>query len=289
MPAAEVDIDESLVRSLLAEQRPDLADRHLVFLAFGWDNVSVLLEPDLVARLPRREVAVDLIRNEARWLPILAPRLSLPVPVPVYVGSPGSGYPWMWSISNLVPGTSVATAPTLDLVAIANQLGEFLRELHRTAPSDAPENPYRGGALAERDGPTRDRLEMLASQVDRAGLERAWQTSVAAPVASERLWLHGDLHPHNLLQVDGRLSGVVDFGDITSGDPATDLAIGWSLFDSGTRPTLWEAYGGLEGATELRARGWAIALGCAYLAHSNDNPTMAAVGRHTLDEVLSDV
>jgi len=32
------------------------------------------------------------------------------------------------------------------------------------------------------------------------------------------LWLHGDLHPGNVLVSDGCLSGVIDFGDLTSGD-----------------------------------------------------------------------
>jgi aminoglycoside phosphotransferase (APT) family kinase protein len=39
------------------------------------------------------------------------------------------------------------------------------------------------------------------------------------------VWLDGDLHPGNMLVIGGRLSGVIDFGDLTSGDPATDLAL----------------------------------------------------------------
>ena len=38
MPAAEVDVDEPLVRALLAEQHPDLADRTVAVVANGWDN-----------------------------------------------------------------------------------------------------------------------------------------------------------------------------------------------------------------------------------------------------------
>ena len=48
------------------------------------------------------------------------------------------------------------------------------------------------------------------------------------------VWIHGDLHPGNLLVRDGRLSGVLDFGDVTAGDPATDLSVGWMLL-SGLR------------------------------------------------------
>lgn len=69
MPPAEVDVSLGLVRRLIAGQMPDLADRPLRMLAHGWDNVMVGLGDDLVARLPRRAVAVDLLLHEQRWLP----------------------------------------------------------------------------------------------------------------------------------------------------------------------------------------------------------------------------
>jgi aminoglycoside phosphotransferase (APT) family kinase protein len=37
--------------------------------------------------------------------------------------------------------------------------------------------------------------------------------------------MHGDLHPANVLVNDGQVSGVIDFGDITAGDPAGDLSV----------------------------------------------------------------
>src|SRR4051812_13779060 len=69
MPAAEVDVDETLVRRLLAEQCPDLAGRPLRLAAFGWDNVVYRLGDDLGVRLPRRQIAAVLIEHEQRWLP----------------------------------------------------------------------------------------------------------------------------------------------------------------------------------------------------------------------------
>ena len=97
MPAAELDVDEALVRALLEEQHPDLAGLPLRLVANGWDNVLFRLGDDLVVRLPRRELAVPLVEHEQRWLPELAPRLPLPIPAPVRVGRPGAGYPWPWA------------------------------------------------------------------------------------------------------------------------------------------------------------------------------------------------
>src|ERR1700733_2391481 len=83
MPAAEVDVDGVLVRTLIADQHPDLAGRELTLMANGWDNVMFRLGGDLVVRLPRRALAAELVKNEQKWLPLLAPRLPLPIPVPV--------------------------------------------------------------------------------------------------------------------------------------------------------------------------------------------------------------
>ena len=68
-PAAELIIDEPLVRSLLAEQQPSLADLPIRIIGNGWDNVVVQLGADLSVRLPRREAAAQLVLNEQRWLP----------------------------------------------------------------------------------------------------------------------------------------------------------------------------------------------------------------------------
>jgi hypothetical protein len=38
--------------------------------------------------------------------------------------------------------------------------------------------------------------------------------------------------------------------------------------------------------TWARARGWALALSLAFLAHSADNPLIAAIGRRTIGAVL---
>lgn len=289
-PAAEVDVDLPLVRDLLAEQRPDLADRPLALLAEGWDNVLVAVGDDLVARLPRRTAAAALVDHEQRWLPELAPRLPLPVPVPVHLGAPTATYPWAWSIVPWVPGRSALDEPPADPEAAAEALGAFLAALHRPAPADAPPNPYRGVPLAERAETDGERLDRLAGVVDAPALRAVWDDALAVPGwEGPPVWLHGDLHPGNLVVDAGRLAAVIDFGDITSGDPATDLAVAWGLLPPPARRVLRRAAGyGDDDRTWARARGWALVLGVAYLAHSADAPAYGTLGHRMLDAVLAD-
>src|SRR5215469_807569 len=111
MPAAEVDISADLVRRLLADQQPDLAHLPVEVMTHGWDNVMCRIGDDLVARLPRRAMALNCLLNEQRWLPVLAPYLPLLVPAPVRAGQPGLGYPWPWSIVPFLPGRAAAQNP----------------------------------------------------------------------------------------------------------------------------------------------------------------------------------
>jgi aminoglycoside phosphotransferase (APT) family kinase protein len=104
------------------------------------------------------------------------------------------------------------------------------------------------------------------------------------------LWIHGDLHPGNLLIQDGRLSAVIDFGDMTSGDPAIDLSAGWGLFPSRLRSAFRraarETSDAIDDHTWMRARGWALTMGIAYLANSKDDAAFSAVGLRYIETAL---
>ena len=131
MPAAEVDITDDLVRALLAEQHPDLADLALTPLAFGWDNAIFRLGDDLVVRLPRRQLGADLVEHEHRWLPELARILPIPIPAPVREGVPGHGFPWRWSVCPFFDGDVAADVTLAAPTREAQRLGDFVAALHR--------------------------------------------------------------------------------------------------------------------------------------------------------------
>jgi aminoglycoside phosphotransferase (APT) family kinase protein len=152
MPAAEVDVSAELVGRLLADQHQDLAGRPVEFLANGWDNAMFRLGDDLLARLPRRAAAAQILLNEQRWLPVLAPGIQLPIPAPERTGRPALGYPFSWSVVRYLPGEPAADADSLDLASAADAVGGFLGSLHAPAPPDAPPTPTE--AFRSPPGPT---------------------------------------------------------------------------------------------------------------------------------------
>jgi aminoglycoside phosphotransferase (APT) family kinase protein len=289
IPPAEVEVDARLVRRLLRNQHPALAGRRLRRIGNGWDNVVFRLGPDLTVRVPRRELGARLIERELRWLPQLAESLPLPVPTPLLVGEPTSFYPWRWAVCTHVPGHAcqdVAFSGRAGQRA-ADTLAGFLRALHVPAPAAAPTNPFRGVPLAQRADSVAAALPIVP-RGQRALVARAWGEALeAASHTGADLWVHGDLHGLNVLASRGRITGVIDFGDLCAGDPATDLASAWLLLDRSGRARMRAALG-TDDAAWARGRGWAASFGLTFLAHSADSTVTASIGRRVLEEVCGD-
>src|SRR5699024_11042511 len=120
---------------------------------------------------------------------------------------------------------------------------------------------------------------------DRARVERTWAELRRLPASAEPpTWLHGDLHPLNILVEGGIVSGVVDFGDLCVGDRATDLSLAWLVLPASARARFRRAASArrpIDDATWGRARAWAIALAVAYLG---GDEVIAPIGARALVE-----
>jgi aminoglycoside phosphotransferase (APT) family kinase protein len=103
---AHTELTAELVRELLRDQLPDLADLPLALGARGWDNQLWRLDDNVAVRLPwATETADALLLKEHTWVPVLAPLLPLPVPVPQRLGQPSQRDPHPWTVTTWVPGT----------------------------------------------------------------------------------------------------------------------------------------------------------------------------------------
>jgi aminoglycoside phosphotransferase (APT) family kinase protein len=242
-------MDEELVRTLLKEQYPNLAELPLKEVIGGWGNQMWRLGDDLAVRLPRHAGAPQVLHREHQWVPDLATRLPLPVPVPQQLGNPSDRFPRTWLVTTWVHGEPADHAPITDPAA-ADVLAGFLRALHTEPPAGAPVSDR--ATLAP--SPGFDEVQAYVGRVEE--IRAVWEDALAAPKWDRApVWVHGDLHPANVVVADGTLAGVVDFEDLGTGDPATDLASAWVLLPEAER--FLDAYGADE-ATVRRARGWAV-------------------------------
>jgi len=120
-----------------------------------------------------------------------------------------------------------------------------------------------------------------------ADLVALWVELAAAPEWNgPPLWLHGDLHGSNILTHAGRVSAVIDFGDITSGDPATDLAVAWIILGEASRAR-FQRLVTHDDATWTRARAWALSFAVFYLDAAATDAVIGRMGERTLAQVLA--
>lgn len=292
---AGMEITAELVHDLLREQHPDLAGWAIREVAGGWDNQQWRLGDELAVRMPRTDRAPDLQRKECRWLPVLAPRLPLPVPVPVRTGAPSARFPKPWTVMTWVPGEPLDCASISRGDHAADTLAGFLRALHVAAPAQAPTSADRGAHPKDcTDG--FDRFFRAVVPAGIAGEVRAvWEDAVAAPQwEGPRVWVHGDLHPANVVVADGTLAGVIDFGDLFAGDPAWDLAAAWVILPAGGAARFFDGYARADEATIRRARGLAAlkSLFLMLMGHNGERglpggkPAWGPAGRAALGRVL---
>lgn len=255
-------ITETLVHNLIATQFPqwkNLPIRPVIHQ--GWDNRTFHLGEHMLVRLPSHAHYAAQVAKEQHWLPKLAPLLPLSIPVPLKMGKPIKDYPWHWSIYRYLPGEPAAFTPIDDLNNFATSLAQFLIALQHIDTTGAPlageHSFYRGGALTIYDAETRQAIESLKGKIDKTIVTEIWETAIATTWHKPLVWIHGDISAGNLLVRNGKLSAVIDFGQLAVGDPACDLAIAWTFFNETSREVFRKTLS-LDEDTWIRGRGWAL-------------------------------
>jgi len=298
MTDAEIEITADLVRDLLQEQHPDLAGLGIREVAGGWGNQMWRLGDGLAVRMQRMDPTPQRQLKERRWLPVLAPRLPLPVPIPVRFGEPSERFPKHWTVMTWVPGEPLDHGSISRGVHAADTLAGFLRALHVQALAEAPIATDRGGHPSNCTDGFENFLQAVAPDDIAAEVRAVWDDAVAAHAwAGPPVWVHGDLHPANVVVSDGTLSGIVDFGDLFAGDPAWDLAAAWVLLPAGTAARFFDMYAQADQAAIRRARGLAAmkSLFLMLMGQNGDRglpggkPHWGPAGRAALDRVLKGV
>ncbi|MFD7321991.1 aminoglycoside phosphotransferase family protein [Streptomyces sp. NPDC059875] len=279
-----------IVRRLIAAQFPQWAELPVAHVpSAGTDNDMFRLGDTMSVRLPKTADTARAIGKEQRWLPHLAPHLPLPVPVLLGSGVPGDDFALPWSVYGWLDGANAFDEPIVDLAHAAVELGRFGVALRSVDAGGGPRS-FRGGHVTEWTGDAIDRaLRDLGADgtIDGAAATEAWESVLRLPQwDGEPVWVHGDLLPGNLLTREGRLSAVIDFGAVGTGDPACDMMAAWTLLTAETRPLFREA-AEVDDATWARGRGWALAWGLVTEHYYRvTNPVLAAVAHRAWSEAL---
>jgi len=290
---------EAMAAERIAAAFPELSHLPVRHLGAGWDDHVFRCGPDLLFHFPRRPVAVELLTTEGKVLPAIAPHLPAAVPAPSHAcaadrdGRPFSGMPW-------IPGQTTCRVPPqrLDSAELARSLGRFLAALHSLATDvdGLVDDAYGRTDLPRRRRKLDDHLPLLRSRLGPRldELLRLLDRLSRTPIPDHTAIVHGDLYArHVLIDDNGQLSGIIDWGDVHRGCPALDLAVAWSVVPQAHRSAFFAAYSGNEpvpGSWLAIARFRAAFHACMTLVYSDDigDSALAAASMRALAAVLDD-
>jgi aminoglycoside phosphotransferase (APT) family kinase protein len=183
-PPERLGVDTTTVRRLVAQQFPQWSTLTVGPVRNpGWDNYTFRLGDDMVVRLPSAAEYALAVEKEQRWLPELAPHLSVPIPSVRGLGSPSDVYPFTWSVYGWLDGSAATHADIRDPVDFADQLADFLGALRSVDAADGPQpgihNWYRGATLLTYEATTRRSLDRLAGRIDTDLASKVWAAAPA--------------------------------------------------------------------------------------------------------------
>lgn len=203
----------------------------------GQFNDILIINDDFIFRFPKYDEGILSLKTEIRLLKLIHDYISLPIPNPVYSNVDTAKASKSFIGYRIILGeplwheTLATITDEQTLQRLANQLGNFLKELH-SIPIDT---------ITE-DLPVKDSVDEWAEMYSEIRLNlyqfmrpdaQVWVTnhfetyfSIARLHAYKACLRHGDFGTGNILYSKEirAISGVIDFGSTGLGDPAVDIA-----------------------------------------------------------------
>lgn len=208
-----------------------LSIRSARLLGEGWTSRAYLVNNELVFRFPKRREDWRELDREIAFLASAASELPLAVPVYTTVAPESTAGACGYAVYRYLSGNALdVNALTLEKqTAAADVIAGFLRALHAFQPSFQlrsllPDDDQRTLAENYLTHAEREIAPKLAPSQGRA-LRAQFELYLGEPrnFLFGPAVLHADLAGDHILVDDGSVTGVIDFGDVSWGDPDYDF------------------------------------------------------------------
>ncbi|HEX8692238.1 MAG TPA: aminoglycoside phosphotransferase family protein [Longimicrobium sp.] len=247
-----MDRDLTQLSERLRAHVPGIGDARLERVGEGDFCVAYAAGERWIVRVAKHGEAARALGREACVLPVIAHRLPLPVPRPRHFADPGG---LAFSVHERVPGVELTrraweALPAAERERAAAEVAGFLAALHSADPAAGEAcglERLDAAWLCDVRDRARARLHALLPAGAAARVEAAFAAHLADPRESERplVLLHRDVAPGHVLYdpASGRVTGVIDFGDIALGDPARDFIFFYEDFGTALLSLVLDRYG----------------------------------------------
>jgi len=232
----------------------------------GWDNKVFLVNEDIIFRFPHRKIAVELIERENVTLGHLHSKINIEIPNPKYIGHPSAYYPYPFHGYRMIKGVSGCHANLTphERIASLTPLATFLKQLHsitekRAIAMSGKNQVFDRTRTYEVANALNERVDKIIARKICKINKNCFQHEIMEAKKIElsfdaKVLVHGDLYCCHLMFNQGRLTGVIDWGDIGINNPSVDLAVIFSFYPSSCHKQFFEIYGEIEENTWQYAR-----------------------------------
>ena len=229
-------MDIHMYTALIRQNFPAIELRDVRPITRGWDSFVLDVNGELIFRFPMRDDVIVYLQREIRLLPLLEAALATPIPHFRYIGQGNASYPYTFVGYTKLQGVALESGniPGEQVARLAPALAQFLSELHRFPSATAIQAGVEAHTPEQWRERYRERYMDLQKRVfpllDEELCERSarlWEDFLEDRTSFDfqPALIHCDLvGDHILCEPDrGELTGVIDWGDVTIGDPALDF------------------------------------------------------------------
>ncbi|MDQ8039199.1 MAG: phosphotransferase [Cellulomonas sp.] len=277
---ADIDVQAEHVKQCLLEQFPRLLPlNNIRLIGEGWDNRVFLVNENVIFRFPRRKIAVELFEHENRVLPQLQSHFSLQIPNPIYQGKPSEYYPYPFQGYTRLQGTSGENLSQENRLASLKALSLFLKQLHAITKKQAlhlgaESQVFDKTQVQQAITTFKERVNQLISldcyDINSNEINNEVEKIQTIELSNSLSLVHGDLHFKHLLFNHGKLTSVIDWGDLGINHPVVDLSIIWGFYSSEYHSIFHEIYGFVDQKIWNYARFLALYVAFTFLLYGQD-------------------
>lgn len=286
-----MEISVELARELVKEQFTQYENLKIFPVKkSGHDNRTFHLGDKYTLRFPSGEGYAKQVLKESEWLPYLQKYLDYPIQKFLHLGKPNKSYPFHWSINGWIEGETLLETKEINKNLFAFDLNIALKKLQEVPYIDkckeivgGEHNFFRGGDLEIYHNETIKAIDELRDILPKEKLMLIWKECLKEKYTGQKVFVHGDIAPGNILIKDEKFYGIIDFGILGVGDPACDYAMAWTYFDKESRKMFLK---GLDKGMIKRARGWA--LWKALITYHAENIDFSENAKRTIKEILNE-
>ena len=224
----------STYKERIRQLAPEVAVNSISLNREGLLNDVVIINDELIFRFPKHEYGFKHLKDEARILRLLQNYITLDIPSPLYETDDCLAY-------RMIPGETLRRdvlmkLPNSDQQAVADQLAQFLKELHGVPINEIAdfEMPM-ADALMRYEGwvnvyaRIREKVFPLLMPHVREWVTEHFESHLAARsnFEYELRVVDTDIPPYHIMYDRQRrgINGIIDFGSAGLGDPAIDFGV----------------------------------------------------------------